>query len=126
MGWRGATRFAPCRRFAQTGRRENEVGRALRALQPKAALLGGHLDAGLAPRANAWSATVAAMLGFQGLHVAIVSLMAIYLCALWSRRLPQTLSRTSTSNVALFWHFSNVQAVLVAIVPHLVAWGMKS
>ncbi|NLD67839.1 MAG: cytochrome ubiquinol oxidase subunit I [Limnobacter sp.] len=91
-----------------------------------AALLGGHLDAGLAPRANAWSATVAAMLGFQGLHVAIVSLMAIYLCALWSRRLPQTLSRTSTSNVALFWHFSNVQAVLVAIVPHLVAWGMKS
>ena len=47
-----------------------------------AALVGGHLEAGLAPRADAWSATLAAMLSYQGLHLVIALLMAAYLCAL--------------------------------------------
>jgi hypothetical protein len=35
-----------------------------------------HNAAGLSPRANAWSATAAALLAWQGFHVAVLALMA--------------------------------------------------
>ena len=36
----------------------------------------GHRDAGLEPKANAWSATVMTLVSYQGLHVVVMALMA--------------------------------------------------
>jgi len=82
-----------------------------------------HADAGLAPRANAWSATVATLLAWQGLHLAILCLMAAYLLArLWcGLLLPR--QRATQDNILLFWLFSAAQGVLVlALVQWLPAW----
>jgi cytochrome c oxidase subunit I+III len=81
----------------------------------------GH--AGLQPRAQAWSATVAALLAYQALHVVVLALMAaVVIARLWARRLlPEC--RASLDNTALLWHASALQAVLVTLVVQaLPAW----
>jgi cytochrome c oxidase subunit I+III len=50
--------------------------------------LHGYQLAGLAPRTQAWSATIAALLSYQGLHVIVLALAGPYLAArAWSGRL---------------------------------------
>ena len=85
-----------------------------------------HDAAGLSPRANAWSATVAALLAWQGFHVAVLAVMAAYLLA---RRLSGRLllgQRATLDNIALFWHSTLLQGVLaLALVqglPALLRW----
>jgi len=71
---------------------------------------GQHL-AGLRPTANAWSATVAAMLAWQGFHVAVLLIMGLYVCArAWSGKL-RVDARASLDNTALLWHYVTVQGL---------------
>ena len=66
--------------------------------------------------ANAWSATVAALLAWQGFHIAVLLVMAGYLLArLWSGHL--TVRRHATlENIALFWAYAMLQGAVGAIV----------
>ncbi len=74
----------------------------------------GHIDAGLAPRANAWSATVAALLSWQTFHGAVIAVMATYLLARsWSGRLTPT-RRATLDNIELFWRYTMLQGALIA------------
>ena len=75
-----------------------------------------HEAAGLSPRANAWSATVAALLAWQGFHIAVLALMALYLVARrWSGRLVPG-QRATLDNIVLFWHYTLLQGVLAFAV----------
>ncbi|MBC7597869.1 MAG: cbb3-type cytochrome c oxidase subunit I [Polaromonas sp.] len=71
----------------------------------------GQQMAGLRPTANAWSATVAAMLAWQGFHVAVLLVMGLYVCArVWSGKL-RVDARASLDNTALLWHYVTVQGL---------------
>ena len=76
-----------------------------------------HEAAGLSPRANAWSATVAALLAWQGFHIAVLALMTVYLVARrWSGRLVPS-QRATLDNIALFWFYTLLQGMLALAVP---------
>ena len=85
--------------------------------------IGLHLQAGLSPRANAWSATVAALLAWQGFHSAVLLVMGCYLLARsWAGRLRPD-ARSTLDNTALLWHGVVVQALAsMALVRWLPAW----
>ena len=80
----------------------------------------GHRLTGLEPVANAWSATVAALLAWQGFHVAVLALMGLYVCARsWSGRLlPE--ARASLDNTALLWHYATAQGLAGMGIIHLM------
>ncbi len=82
-----------------------------------------HDAAGLAPRSNAWSATVAALLAWQGFHIAVITVMGAYLVARrWTGHLTQR-QRATLDNVALFWQYSLLQGVLaLGLVQWLPRW----
>jgi len=84
-------------------------------------LLHAFIGAGLAPRADGWSATIAALLGYLVLHVAVLLLAAGYLAARIGRRLLMPRQRATSDNIALLWWGTCVQAVVVAALPHAVA-----
>ena len=73
-----------------------------------AANLGGHLDAGLAPSRDAWSAAVAALLAYEGLHTAVLGPAAIYVAARGKLR---EASRATLDNTILLWHCAVLQAL---------------
>jgi cytochrome c oxidase subunit I+III len=84
----------------------------------------GHAQAGLSPRAQAWSATVATLLAWQGLHAAVLVVMGVYVLARsWSGKLA-TPARATLDNSALLWHYTTVQglaaAALVQGLPRLL------
>jgi len=71
----------------------------------------GHHLAGLRPAANAWSATVAALLAWQGFHVAVLAVMGGYVCARsWAGRLRAD-ARSTLDNTAVLWHYVTVQGL---------------
>ncbi|WP_411881662.1 cbb3-type cytochrome c oxidase subunit I [Polaromonas sp. YR568] len=79
--------------------------------------------AGLQPGANAWSATVAAILAYQGFHGVVLVLMGGYVCArAWAARLRPD-ARASLDNTALLWHYVTVQGLagmgVVYLMPRL-------
>ena len=80
----------------------------------------GQRLAGLEPAANAWSATVAALLAWQGFHAAVLLLMGLYVCARsWrGRLLPQ--ARASLDNTALLWHYVTAQGLAGMGIIHLM------
>ena len=95
-----------------------------------AAALGGmgldlltHWQAGLSPRANAWSATVAALLAWQGFHGLVLATLGIYLLARsWSGRLRPD-ARATLDNTALMWHGTVAQGLAgMALVRWLPVW----
>jgi cytochrome c oxidase subunit I+III len=72
--------------------------------------------AGLDPTANAWAATIAAMLSYQGLHAVVLTILALYLAARsWTGRLT-TVNRATLDNCALVWHYATLQGVCIAVV----------
>ena len=76
--------------------------------------------AGLQPNANAWSATVAAMLAWQGFHGVVLVVMGAYVCArAWSGRLRPD-ARASLDNTALLWHYVTVQGLAAVGVVYLM------
>ncbi|WP_140631481.1 cbb3-type cytochrome c oxidase subunit I [Methylibium rhizosphaerae] len=94
------------------------------ALAGTAAWLGGHAVAGLQPVAQAWSATVAALAGYQALHTVLLVVMAGYLGArlLCGHVTPR--SRATLDNTLLVWHGCAAQAVVSALVVQLLPWVM--
>jgi cytochrome c oxidase subunit I+III len=80
----------------------------------------GHRLAGLDPTSQAWSATVAAMLAYQGLHVAGMALVALYLCARAWRGHVTARSRATLDNTALMWHYTTLQGIAASVAIHLV------
>jgi cytochrome c oxidase subunit I+III len=85
--------------------------------------LTAHLQAGLAPRHHAWSATVGALLAWQGLHAFVLLLMGAYLVvrSLAGRLRPD--ARATLDHCALFWHYVTVQGIAtVVLVRFLPQW----
>ncbi|WP_280153788.1 cbb3-type cytochrome c oxidase subunit I [Piscinibacter sp. XHJ-5] len=84
-------------------------------------LLGAHRQAGLEPTAQAWSATVAALLAYHGWQVALLPLVAGYLGARIWQGLVTPRQRATFDNVLLLWTYACAQGVIVAVWPHAVA-----
>jgi cytochrome c oxidase subunit I+III len=101
------------------------IGSAVLAIAAFAALCWAHADAGLLPRAQAWSASVAALLGYLGLHVVAVLMLALFVVARAWHGLVTPRQRASVDNAALLWHGACAQGVLVAWLPHLVTWSLR-
>jgi cytochrome c oxidase subunit I+III len=83
-----------------------------------------HMQAGLSPRLHAWSATVAALLAWQGLHALVLLVMGGYVIA---RSLAGHLrhdARATLDNTALMWHYTTAQGIavisLVRLLPGLI------
>jgi cytochrome c oxidase subunit I+III len=80
----------------------------------------GHRLAGLDPTSQGWSATVGAMLAYQGLHVAGMALAGLYLCArAWSGHVSAR-SRATLDNTALMWHYTTLQGIAASLAIHVV------
>jgi len=81
-------------------------------------------QAGLNPQAQAWSATVAMLLAYQGLHVAVLLLMGAYLLARSFAGRLQPQARATLDNTLPMWHCASVQGVagllLVQALPRLL------
>jgi cytochrome c oxidase subunit I+III len=80
----------------------------------------GHWLAGLAPGAQAWSAAVAVLVAYQGLHVAALVLAGLYLCARAWRGHVTASSRATLDNTALMWHYTSLQGIAAAVAIHVV------
>jgi cytochrome c oxidase subunit I+III len=97
------------------------VAAAALAAASCAGLLLAVLDAGLAPRANGWSASLAALLGYQGFHLALMGLLAGFLgVRIWRGEVGPH-QRASFDNTALLWWGGCLQGVIVALLPHAIA-----
>ena len=61
---------------------------------------------------NAWSASVGALLGWQDFHVAVLVLMALFVCARQAagKLLPN--ARASIDNTAVLWHYVTLQGLV--------------
>ncbi len=82
--------------------------------------LAGHLQAGLDPRAEAWSATVGALLGYQGFHIGVALLMGGYvLVRSWTGRLRPD-ARATYDNTVLMWHCITAQGLIGLLLVQLL------
>jgi len=82
--------------------------------------IGGHLLAGLEPRAQGWSASVGMLLGYQAFHIIVLLLMGGYvLVRSWTGRL-QPAARATIDNTAPMWHCVTAQGILGALTVQLV------
>jgi cytochrome c oxidase subunit I+III len=88
-------------------------------------LLRGLLDAGLAPTASAWGATLAAVVSYLGFHVVLLVLAAGYLAARVWQGLATPWQVATHDNIALLWWGTCVQGIAVALLPQLVAAAMS-
>jgi cytochrome c oxidase subunit I+III len=79
--------------------------------------LDAHRQAGLAPSRDAWSAAVAALLAYQGLHVAVLAPAAAYVAARGKLR---AASRATLDNTILLWHCAVLQALAGLVLLRLV------
>ena len=78
----------------------------------------GYQLAGLAPRRLAWSATIAAMLTYQGLHVVLTVLVGLYLAVRgWCGRIGEH-HRATLDNTALIVYYTVLQGIVAAVVVH--------
>ena len=85
--------------------------------------LATHVQAGLSPRANAWSATVAALLAWQCFHSLMLVVMGCYVLARSWCGLLRGDARATLDNTALMWHGTVGQALAgMALVRGLPAW----
>ena len=85
--------------------------------------LATHLQAGLNPRANAWSATVAALVAWQGFHGLVLLVMGSYVLARSRMGRLRPNARATLDNTVLMWHGTVAQAIVgMALVRLLPAW----
>ncbi|WP_338762369.1 cbb3-type cytochrome c oxidase subunit I [Massilia sp. METH4] len=81
--------------------------------------LAGQLASGLNPRAHAWSAAVAAMVAYQGMHVLLCLASGLYVIARsWCRHLTPR-SRGTLDNTALIWYYTVAQGAVMALAVHV-------
>jgi cytochrome c oxidase subunit I+III len=79
-------------------------------------MLAAQRAAGLAPARDAWSASVAALVGWQAFHAIVLALMGLYLLArIWSGYLTER-SRATLDDLALFWVGVSAQGVIALVV----------
>ena len=78
---------------------------------------------GLNPSAEAWSATVGALIGLQLVHAVALALIGAYLMARAGARLLRPHARSSIDCCALLWHWTTLQGVLLmVVVQRLPGW----
>jgi cytochrome c oxidase subunit I+III len=76
--------------------------------------------AGLDPSASAWAAAIAALVSYQGLHIALLLVLGPYLALrAWRGHLGPR-SRATLDNIALVWHYTTLQGIALAAVVRLV------
>ena len=86
----------------------------------------GQRQAGLDPTAQAWSATIATLLAYQGFHAVVLTLAGAYLLARsWAGKLTVS-SRNTLDNTALMWHCATLQGVAGALTVNLLPWLMET
>ena len=85
----------------------------------------GHADAGLDPRADAWSATVAALLAWQVFHIAVLVLMGGYLLARSLTGALRPRARATLDNTVLFWHYVTAQGIVCAVLVQALPAAMR-
>jgi cytochrome c oxidase subunit I+III len=80
-------------------------------------MLSAFAAAGLNPSAEAWSATVAALLGLQGVHTVALLVIGGYLIARAAAGLLRPQARASIDCTALLWHWATLQGwcLLIAV-----------
>jgi cytochrome c oxidase subunit I+III len=71
-----------------------------------------HLDS----TRDAWSASIAILLGFQGVMLFVLLLAAPYLCVRAWRRLIKPENRATRDNIALIWHYVTLQGIAGVLV----------
>jgi len=76
----------------------------------------GHIDAGLEPKANAWSATVVALVAYQGLHVVVLIFMLSFLAERILSGGVSPRSRATLDNTALMVHYTSLQGIATVLV----------
>ena len=80
--------------------------------------------ADLAPSESAWAAAVAALASYQGLHIVLLAIMALYLALRGWRGHLTARSRATLDNIALVWHYTTLQGIAwmsaVRLVPLLM------
>lgn len=107
-------------RLAHHKRQWGLRGLVLLAMAGTTAALGvewaGQLRAGLDPTAQAWSATVAALLGYQGFHVAVLLLMGAYVIARSASGRLRPDARATLDNTGLLWHYVSAQGMVAMLV----------
>ena len=74
--------------------------------------LAGHQVAGLAPRADGWSAAVAMIVAYQGFHCMVLVLLGGYLLARSGSGHLVPAARSTLDNVVLLWQAAALQGVL--------------
>ncbi|WP_020651912.1 cytochrome c oxidase subunit I [Massilia niastensis] len=73
--------------------------------------LHGQQLARLDPTANAWSAAIGTIVGYQGLHIVLLAILAPYLALrVWRGHLTPG-SRATLDNIALVWHYVTLQGI---------------
>lgn len=83
--------------------------------------IAGQMLVGLTPARDGWSASVAVIVAYQGLHVLLLALAAPYLCARsWSGHLTPA-SQATLRNVALIWHYTTAQGLAAALLLRAMA-----
>ena len=85
---------------------------------------GSHAEALLSPRANAWSATVAALLAYAGLHALLVLLIGGFCGARSFAGLLSQRHRAALDTLRGAVHAGTVQTLLILLVVRgLPAWS---
>ncbi|MFK3739771.1 cytochrome c oxidase subunit I [Massilia sp. TN1-12] len=84
----------------------------------------GFRQAGLDGSSSAWAAAISAMLGYQGLHIAVLLIVGPYLALrAWRGHLSDH-SRATLDNSALIWHYTTLQGIamstLIRVMPLLM------
>ena len=75
----------------------------------------------LAPRKSfVRRATVAALVGWQSLHIGIVMLMGAYLIARSLSGHLQIRARATLDNIVLFWHYVTCQGVIAILLVQIL------
>jgi len=81
--------------------------------------------AGLDPSASAWAAAIAALAGYQGLHIVLLLVLAPYLALrAWRGHLGPR-SRATLDNIALVWHYTTLQGIAAVAVVRLMPLVME-
>ena len=81
--------------------------------------LAGQIGSGLAPASHAWSAAVAAMVAYQGLHVMLCAITGIYVIARSLCRHLTPHSRGSLDNTVLIFYYTVLQGAVMGVAVHL-------
>ena len=82
----------------------------------------GHRSVGLEPDAQAWSATVGVLLGYQGFHMAVLVAMGLYLLARSHAGLVAPQARATLDNTAVMWHCVALQGIVGIATVRVMPW----